>query len=280
MFRGSIQAARNGHRLCDARISAQIEFSRVSHFTAHDEIRFLKILQLHVDYWVVQNLGVGAPQQINQFRYRLSIHLDAFHAAKGDISVRLDGHSLIELRCERKTQFQNIRGMQLIPAFAVLQHRCLSVFSVVPASARGNGLWNGKNCGGCLLSSCRDSSQDCQINQETSTRYIFVKHRCLPLSHDRFFQHDQSASISFGKPCAPDKWAASTGVAAPGASLNALGTPFGCTLSQWRSTSKAPDRCRSVTDRRSFNPDLIFTTIPVKPDRGPSSIRATWPTFR
>src|SRR5260370_19894612 len=109
MFRGSIQAAGNGHRLCDARISAQIEFSRVSHFTAHNEVRFLKILQLHVDYWVVQNLGVGASQQINQLWYRFSIYLDAFHAAKGYISVRLDGHSLIELRRERKTQFQKIR---------------------------------------------------------------------------------------------------------------------------------------------------------------------------
>src|ERR1700687_2630513 len=171
--------------------------------------------------------------------------------------------------------------MQLIPAFAVLQHRCLSVFSFVPASAGGNGLWNGRSCGGCLLRSWRDSSHDCQINQETSTRYIFVKHRCLLLSHDMFFQHDQSAStILFGKPRAPDRWAGSTGVAESVASLNALGTPFGCTLSQWRSTSTATDRCRSVTDRTSFNPDLIFTTIPVKPQRGPSSIRATWPTFR
>src|SRR2546430_4993978 len=101
MFRGIPQAAGNGHRLCDAGISAQIEFSGVPHLTAHNEVWFFKILQLHVDYWVVQDLGVSAPQQINQLRYRFSIHLYAFQAAKGDISVGLDGHSLIELRCER-----------------------------------------------------------------------------------------------------------------------------------------------------------------------------------
>src|ERR1700686_2512953 len=171
--------------------------------------------------------------------------------------------------------------MQLIPVFAVLQHRCLPVLSIVPASAGGNGLWNGRNCGGRLLRPCHDSSHYCQINQETSTRPILVKHRCLLLSHDKFFRHDQSAStILFGKPCAPDRWAGSTEVEESVASLNALGTPLGCTLSQWRSTSTATDRCRSVTDRTSFNPDLIFTTIPVKPDKGPSSIRATCPTFR
>src|ERR1700676_1327520 len=161
--------------------------------------------------------------------------------------------------------------MQLIPAFAVLQHRCLPVLSIVPASAGANGLRNGRNCGGCLLRPCRDSSHDCQISQETSLRYIFVKHRCLLLSHDKFSRHDQSASTSlFGKPCAPDRWAGSTEVEESVASLNALGPPFGCTLSHWRSTSTATDRCKSVTDRTSFNPDLIFTTIPVKPERGPS----------
>src|SRR6266436_3568474 len=170
--------------------------------------------------------------------------------------------------------------MQLIPAFAVLQHGCLPAVSLVPASGGGNGMWNGRNCRGCLLRSRHDSSRDSQIHQETSTRYLFVKHRCLLLSHDEFFRYYQSASISFGKPCAPDKWAGSTGVAESVASLNALGPSFGCTLSQWRSTSTATDRCRSVTDRTSFNPDLIFTTIPVKPDNGPSSIRAMWPTFR
>src|SRR5260370_25771440 len=96
MFRGIPEAAGNGHRLCDAGISAQIEFSRVTLLAAHNEVWFLKILQLHVDYWVVQNLGVSAPQQINQFRYRFSIHLYAFHATTGDISVRLDRHCLIE----------------------------------------------------------------------------------------------------------------------------------------------------------------------------------------
>src|SRR6266478_589839 len=171
--------------------------------------------------------------------------------------------------------------MQLISAIAVLQHRCLSVSSIVPASAGGNGMWDGRNCGGCLLRLCRDSSHDCQINQETSTRCIFVKHRRLLLSHDKFFRHDQSASNSlFGKLCAPDRWAGSTGVEESVVSLNAIEPPFGWTLNQWRSTSTATDRCRRVTDRTSFNPDLIFTTIPLKPDRGPSSIRATWPTFK
>src|SRR5882762_2923907 len=171
--------------------------------------------------------------------------------------------------------------MQLIAAFAVLQHRCLSVFSPVAASARGYGLWNGRNCGGCLLRPRRDNSHECQINQETSTRHILVKHRCLLLTHEMFFRHHQSASTSlFGKPCAPDRWAGSTEVAESVASLNALGPPFGSTLSHWRLTSTATDRCKRVTDSTSFNPDLIFTTIPVKPDSGPSSIRAMWPTFR
>src|SRR6266576_250659 len=155
--------------------------------------------------------------------------------------------------------------MQLISAIAVLQHRRLSVPSLVPASAGGNGSWNGRNCGGCLLRLCRHSSHDCQINQETSMHHILVKHRRLLLWREMSFRHDQSAS---------------TGVSESVASLNALGPPFGCTLSQWRSTSTATDRCRRVTDSTSFNPDLIFTTIPVKPDSGPSSIRATWPTFR
>src|SRR2546429_3145645 len=172
--------------------------------------------------------------------------------------------------------------MQLISAIAVLQHRRLSVPSLVPASAGGNGLWNGRNCRGCLLRLCRDSSHDCQINQETSMHHILVKHRRLLLWREKSFRHGQSASTSlFAKTCAPDRWAGSTGVSESVASLkNALGPPFGCTLSQWRSTSTATDRCRRVTDSTSFNPDLIFTTIPVKPDSGPSSIRATWPTFR
>src|SRR6267378_4249001 len=166
--------------------------------------------------------------------------------------------------------------MQLISAIAVLQHRRLSVSSLVPASAGGNGLWNGRNCGGYLLRLCRDSSHNCQINQETSTHHILVKHRRLLLSHEMSFRHGQSASTSlFGKLCAPDRWAGSTGVEESVASLNALDPPFGWTLNQWRSTSTATDRCRRVTDRTSFNPDLIFTTIPLKPDSGPSSIRAT-----
>src|SRR5260370_34913642 len=171
--------------------------------------------------------------------------------------------------------------MQLISAIAVLQDRRLSVSSLVPASASGNGLWNGRNCGGCLLRLCRDSSHDCQINQETSTRYISMKQRCLLLSHDKFFRHDQSAATDlFGELCAPDRWAGSTGVEESLVSLPAIDPPFGWTLNQWRSTSTATDRCRRVTDRTSFNPDLIFTTIPLKPDRGPSSILATWPTFK
>src|SRR6266851_2547058 len=121
--------------------------------------------------------------------------------------------------------------MQLISAIAVLQDRLLSVSSLVPASAGGNGLWNGRNCGGCLLRPCRDSSHDCQINQETSTHHILVKHRRLLLSHEMSFRHDQSASTSlFAKTCAPDRLAGSTGVEASVASLTALGPPFGCTL--------------------------------------------------
>src|SRR6267143_6479272 len=149
--------------------------------------------------------------------------------------------------------------MQLISAIAVLQHRCLSVSSLVPASAGGNGLWNGRNCGGCFLRPCRDSSHDCQINQETSTHDILlVKHRRLLLSHEMFFRHDQSASTSlFGKLCAPARRAGSTGVEESVVSLNAIEPPFGWTLNQWRSTSTATDRCRRVTDRTSFNPDLI-----------------------
>src|SRR5712692_5390058 len=55
----------------------------------------------------------------------------------------------------------------------------------------------------------------------------------------------------------------------------------GCTPpSQLRSTSTATERCSRLTDRTSFIPDLILTMIPVIPRRGPSSIRATWPTCR
>jgi hypothetical protein len=55
----------------------------------------------------------------------------------------------------------------------------------------------------------------------------------------------------------------------------------GCTLlTQLRSISTATERCSRLTDSTSFNPDLILTMIPVMPRRGPSSIRATWPTCR
>src|SRR5260370_10306029 len=54
------------------------------------------------------------------------------------------------------------------------------------------------------------------------------------------------------------------------------GTP----LSQLRSTSTATERCSKLTDSTSFIPDFILTMIPVIPRRGPSSIRATWPTCR
>src|SRR6266851_1540070 len=55
----------------------------------------------------------------------------------------------------------------------------------------------------------------------------------------------------------------------------------GCTPpSQPRSTSTATERCSKLTDRTSFIPDLILIMIPVMPRRGPSSIRATWPTCK
>src|SRR5260370_30192569 len=55
----------------------------------------------------------------------------------------------------------------------------------------------------------------------------------------------------------------------------------GCTLLiQLRSTSTATERCSRLTDSTSFNPDLILTTIPVIPRRGPSSIPTACPTSK
>jgi len=78
-----------------------------------------------------KNLGVSAPQQINQLRYRFSIHLYAFHAAKGDISIGLDRHSLIELGVKGKLSSEDPMNAIDSGFCGGLQHRCLSVFSPV-----------------------------------------------------------------------------------------------------------------------------------------------------
>src|SRR5207253_2759229 len=56
------------------------------------------------------------------------------------------------------------------------------------------------------------------------------------------------------------------------------GFPVRTSATQPRSTSTATDRCSRLTESTSFTPDLILTTIPVKPRSGPPRISATLPT--
>src|SRR2546421_32777 len=95
-----------------------------------------------------------------------------------------------------------------------------------------------------------------------------------------FFPHHHSPPApSPREPRALGRCVGSTGVEESESPLNPIELPCPGAPSQLRSISTATERCRSVTDRMSFHPDLIFTTIPVKPVRGPYSIRAAWPIF-
>src|SRR5882724_251141 len=121
MFRAVFQAPGDAHCFRRRSLATQVELPWSPNFPAYNEIRFLKILQFHVDDWVVQNLPVRGSKRISHFRQRLTLYTYAVHATKRDIAIGLDGHGLIEFRRERKAQLQNIGGVYLIAPVPMLQ---------------------------------------------------------------------------------------------------------------------------------------------------------------
>src|SRR3984957_778450 len=131
MFRAIFQAPGDGHCFRRRSLATQVELSGTPHFPAYDEIRFLKILQFHVDDWIVQNLGVRRAKCIGHFGQRLALYTYALHAAKRNVTVGLHGHGLIEFRRERKAQLQHIGGVYLIAPVAMFES---CVLLVIPSS--------------------------------------------------------------------------------------------------------------------------------------------------
>ena len=127
MLRRILQPTGNRHRLRHGCFSSQVKLARVTDLPAHNEVRFLEILQLYIDHWIVQNLAVRNSQQIGNLRQRQTLHVNVLNAAQGDESIRVDRHYLIEFRSKRKTQLQHIRRMKLVAIIAVLQGRNLPV---------------------------------------------------------------------------------------------------------------------------------------------------------
>src|SRR5580658_4095202 len=121
MFRAIFQAPGDGHCFRRRSLAAQIELSWTPDFPAYDEIRFLKILQFHVNDRIVQNLGVRSSKRSCHFGERLALYTYAVHATKRNITIGLHGHRLIEFRRERKAQLQHIGGVYLITPIATLE---------------------------------------------------------------------------------------------------------------------------------------------------------------
>src|SRR5438105_3378050 len=127
MFRGVAQTTRNGYCLRGCSVFSKLKLAGVAHLAAHNEKGLFKILQLHIDGWIVQYFGVRRPQRIRHFGQGLSFHLHVFDAAQGDVSVGLHSHRLVEFRRKRKLECQDVGRMQLIAPVAVLQDARLAV---------------------------------------------------------------------------------------------------------------------------------------------------------
>src|SRR6267143_2933375 len=117
-------------------LSPQVEFSGMTHFTAHNVVGLLKVLQLNVNDRVVKNLRVYSSQGISHLRQRLPLDPYAIQTSQADVPIGLHSYRLIEFRREWKIEFQYIGGMQLIAPIAVLEHwSLLAISSSIPVLA-------------------------------------------------------------------------------------------------------------------------------------------------
>src|SRR5215471_7759043 len=104
MLRRVLQPPGNRHSLRHGCFSSQVKFAGMTNLPTHDEEGFLEILQLYIDYWIVQNPAVRNSQQIGNLRQRQTHHMSVLNATQGDESIRLYRHGLIEFWGKRKIQ--------------------------------------------------------------------------------------------------------------------------------------------------------------------------------
>src|SRR5258706_16209560 len=98
------ETPRNGSRLCQRRIPAQVKLPWMPDFSTRDKVRFFKIYEPDREDGAVQCFRVGSSNRLSDVRNRLSFHVQIAHAEQSDEAIWLDGDHLIKLWSQSEIQ--------------------------------------------------------------------------------------------------------------------------------------------------------------------------------
>lgn len=108
-----------GHR----QVAAQFILARLAYLPGDREGRLLEVLQIDVDYRLVQDAGVGLLHRLHHLRYCEATHINAACIEQVDIAVGLDSDRLVELGGQRKADQQDILALEDVARMALLEGR-------------------------------------------------------------------------------------------------------------------------------------------------------------
>jgi hypothetical protein len=112
--RRCVRSTGDGQRLCERRGAPQVVASRAGHLTGGHEVGLLEFPQDEREHGFANDRGVRFGDRGTKLWQRAALHANITDFAQRDVAIRLHGQRLIELRHERKTQFEDIRGRDAI----------------------------------------------------------------------------------------------------------------------------------------------------------------------
>ena len=102
------KAAGNGDRFGQCNGAAHLVLSGMGHLAVGDEVGLLEVFQNDRDHGIVEDLAVGGAQSLGQLGNGLARHFHVSDGFQRDISVRLHGHRLVELRAELEVDVERL----------------------------------------------------------------------------------------------------------------------------------------------------------------------------